>query len=43
LGIYHEAQMKNPGVVCGAEEKHGEKHGKEDQGTPFKQRRRVYK
>jgi len=43
MGIYHEAQRGSPGVVCGVEEEHGEEYGKEDQGTPFRQRMRVYK
>jgi len=34
LGIYHESQRRSPGVVCGVEEKHGEKHVKEDEDTP---------
>jgi len=43
LGIYHEAQKRSPGVVHGVEEEHGEEYMKEDQGTPFRQWRRVYK
>jgi len=43
LGMYHEAQRASPEVVCGVEEEHGEEYGKKDQGTPFRQRRRVYK
>ena len=42
FGIYHEAQKKSPRVVCGVEEKNREEHEKEDQGIPFRQRRRVY-
>jgi len=37
LSIYHEAQRKSHGVVCGVEEEHREEHRKEDQGTPFRQ------
>jgi len=43
LGIYHEAQRKNPEVVCGVKEEHREKYGKENQGTPLRQQKRVYK
>jgi len=43
LGIYHEAQRESLEVVRGLEEEHGEKHEKKDQGTPFRQWRRVYK
>jgi len=43
LGIYHEAQRESPGVFRRVKEEHGENHEKQDQGTPFRQRRRVYK
>jgi len=43
LGIYHEAQRGSPEVVCEVEEEHGEEYRKEDQGTLFRQQRRVYK
>jgi len=39
LGIYHEAQIESPRIVCGVEEEFGEKHRKEDQGLPVRQRR----
>jgi len=43
LDIYHEAQRESLRVVCGVEEEHEEEFGKEDQGTPFRQCKRVYK
>jgi len=43
LGIYHETQRESPGVVCGVEEKLEEEYEKEDQDTPFRQQRRIYK
>ena len=43
LGIYDEAQRGSPGVVCEVEEEHREEYRKEDQGTPFRQWRRVYR
>jgi len=43
LGIYHEAQKESPGVVCGVEEEYREEYRKEDQGTLFRQQKRVYK
>ena len=43
LGIYHEAQIRSSGVVCGVEEEYGEKHGKENQDTPFRQQKKEYK
>ena len=33
LGIYHEAQKECPRIICGVEEKYGEKHGKEIKGS----------
>jgi len=43
LGIYYEAQRESPGVVYRVKEEHGEENGKETQGTPFRQWRKVYK
>ena len=43
LGIYYEAQKESPLVVCGVKEEHGEEYEKEDQVTPFRQWKRVYK
>jgi len=43
LGIYHEAQMESPGVICKVKEEHGEEYGKKDQRTSFRQWRRVHK
>jgi len=43
LGIYHEAQRGSPEVVCGVKEEHEKEYGMEDQGTPFRPRRRVHK
>jgi len=43
LGINHEAQRVSPGVVRGVKEEYGEKHGKVDKGTPFREQRRIYK
>jgi len=43
LSIYYESQRARPIVVCGVEEEHGEEYRKEDQDTPFRQRKRVYK
>jgi len=42
LGLYHDVQKVSPGAICGVEEKNGEEHRKEDNRTPFRQRRRVY-
>ena len=36
LGIYHEAQRGSVRIICGVEKEYGEKHGKEDQGTPVR-------
>jgi len=43
LGIYHKAQRESPRVVCGVKEEHGEKYKKKDQGTPFRQWKKVHK
>ena len=43
FGINHETQRGSPGVVRRVEKKHGVKHENEDQETPFRQQRRVYK
>jgi len=36
LDIYHEAQRKNPRIVCGVEEEYGDKHEKEGQDAPIR-------
>jgi len=43
FGINHETQRESLGLVRRVEKEHGVKHENGDQGTPFRQRRRVYK
>jgi len=43
IGYIHEAQRESPGVICGVEEEYGEEYRKKDQGTSFRQWKRVYK
>ena len=36
VGYIHEAQRESPKIICGVKEEYGEKHEKEDQGTPVR-------